>query len=67
MLSVALTDFVLFCDAELQCVLQNSTTIHCSVEHWASIDISAYFVGEKFIDLDLYLYSLHIVYRGLRV
>ena len=69
MLSVALIDFVLFCNAKLQCVLQNSTTIPCSVEHWASIDISADFVGEKymFIDLDLYLYSLHSVYRGVRV
>jgi hypothetical protein len=63
MLSVALTDFVLFCNADLQCVLQSSTTIPCSVEHWASIDISADFFGEKymFIDLDLYLYCLHIV------
>jgi hypothetical protein len=52
--SVALTDFVLFCKAELQCVPQNITTIPCSVEHWAIINISADFLGQMhmFIDLD---------------
>jgi hypothetical protein len=42
-----------------------STTIPCSVEHWASIDsISADFFGEKymFIDLDLYSYTLCTVF-----
>jgi hypothetical protein len=54
MLSVALTDFALFCNAELlQCVLQSSTTIPCSVEHWASINISADFFGEMYMFIDL--------------
>jgi hypothetical protein len=41
---------------ELQCVLQNSMTIPCSVEHWASIDISADFLQAKYMFIDLNLY-----------